>query len=208
MFAQMPLFVYRHFTGALCTTSSEGRFALFSVPSTPAFLLGSGLSNSSDMVRSPTSWSRLQPQLVACALSAPNSKLFAGNYGCNRRSHLAHGTPQGGAGTGCEAVCCGRAGCEGEGRLRCDLAAPTRNRPSGVSSSLSRRRASRCRHRRTCCRSGQNQTSADGTLQQAIAHTRTCQFTATSRVRSFAYEGDVLTIVPHRQRAYRMSTKR
>jgi hypothetical protein len=47
----MPLFVYRHFTGALCTTSSEGRFALFSVPSTPAFLLGSGLSNSSDMAR-------------------------------------------------------------------------------------------------------------------------------------------------------------
>jgi hypothetical protein len=53
MFAQMPLFVYRHFTGAACTTSSDGRFALFSVPSTPAFLLASGLSNSSDMVRSP-----------------------------------------------------------------------------------------------------------------------------------------------------------
>src|SRR5215471_7023237 len=61
MFAQMPLFVYRHFTGAVCTTPSEGRFALFSLPSTPAFLLGSGLSNSSDIVRSPTSWSRLQP---------------------------------------------------------------------------------------------------------------------------------------------------
>jgi hypothetical protein len=26
MFAQMPLFVYRHFTGAVCTTSSDGRF--------------------------------------------------------------------------------------------------------------------------------------------------------------------------------------
>ena len=50
MFAQMPLFVYRHFTGA---TSSEGRFALFSVPSTPAVLLGSGVSNSSDMARLP-----------------------------------------------------------------------------------------------------------------------------------------------------------
>jgi hypothetical protein len=53
MFAQMPLFVYRHFTGAVCTTSSDGRFALFSVPSTPAFLLASGLSNSSDMVQHP-----------------------------------------------------------------------------------------------------------------------------------------------------------
>src|SRR5262249_18031368 len=42
MFAQMPLFVYRHFTGAACTTSSDGRFELFSVPSPPAFLhLGS-----------------------------------------------------------------------------------------------------------------------------------------------------------------------
>src|SRR5262245_21904841 len=93
----------------------------------------------------------------------------------------AHGTPQGGGGTECEAVRCGRAGCEDVGRLRCDLAAPTRNRPSGLSSSLSRRRA-RCRHRRTCCRSGQNQTSADGTLQQAIAHTRTCQLPPPSRV--------------------------
>src|SRR6266566_4255552 len=26
MFAQMPLSVYRHFTGAVCTTSSDGRF--------------------------------------------------------------------------------------------------------------------------------------------------------------------------------------
>src|SRR5215472_15495315 len=41
MFAQMPLCVYRHFTGAACTTSFDGRFASFS----PA----SGLSNSSDM---------------------------------------------------------------------------------------------------------------------------------------------------------------
>ena len=110
MFAQMPLWVYRHLTGAGCTTSSDGLFASFS--------LASRLSNSSDMVRSRTSRSRP-------LFSAPNSELFTGNYGCNRRSHLAHGTPQGGAGTGCEAVCCGRAGCEGEGRLRCDLAAPT-----------------------------------------------------------------------------------
>jgi hypothetical protein len=41
MFAQKPLCVYRHFTGAACTTSFNGRFASFS----PA----SGLSNSSDM---------------------------------------------------------------------------------------------------------------------------------------------------------------
>src|SRR5262249_16534142 len=61
MFAQMPLFVYRHFTGVAFTTSSDRRFALFSVPSAPAFLLASGLSNSSDMMRSRTSRSA-----VAC----------------------------------------------------------------------------------------------------------------------------------------------
>src|SRR5215471_16102329 len=113
MFAQMPLFVYRHFTGAACTTSSDGRVALLSVPSTPAFLLASGLSNSSDMVRSRTSRSRP-------LFSAPNSELFTGNYGCNRRSVIwAHGTPR----TECEAVRCSRAGCvavEDEGRLCCD----------------------------------------------------------------------------------------
>ena len=116
----------------------------------------------------PTSWSCLQIGRLF--------KLFAVNYGCNRKSPLVHGTPQGGGGTECEAVRCGRAGCEGAGRLRCDLAAPTGNRPSGLSSSLSRRRANRCRHRRTCCRSGQNQTSADGTLQQAIASPGTLVF--------------------------------
>ena len=52
MFTQMPLFVYRHFTGAVCTTSSDGRFALFSAPSTAAFSLASGLSNSSDILLS------------------------------------------------------------------------------------------------------------------------------------------------------------
>src|SRR5262249_16362026 len=41
MLAQMPLFVYRHFTGASCTTSSDGRFALFSAPSTAAFSVAS-----------------------------------------------------------------------------------------------------------------------------------------------------------------------
>src|SRR5262249_4461355 len=62
-------------------------------------------------------------------------KTFAVNYGCNRKRPLAHGTPQGGGGTECEAVRCGRAGCQGVGRLRCDLAAPTRNKPSSLSSS-------------------------------------------------------------------------
>jgi hypothetical protein len=51
MFAQMPLSVYRHFTGAV--TSSDGRFM-------GAFSLASGLSNSPDMVRSPTFRSRSQ----------------------------------------------------------------------------------------------------------------------------------------------------
>jgi len=50
MFAQMPLVVYRHFTGAVCTTSSDGRFALFSAPSTAAFSLASMLSSSSDIL--------------------------------------------------------------------------------------------------------------------------------------------------------------
>jgi hypothetical protein len=46
----MPLFVYRHFTGAVCTTSSDGRFALFSAPCTAAFSVASRLSNSSDIL--------------------------------------------------------------------------------------------------------------------------------------------------------------
>ena len=60
---------------------------------------------------------------------APNSKLFAGHYGCNRRSHLgaqhALGRRMEPIGTECEAVRCGRAGCEGEGRLRCDRSEET-----------------------------------------------------------------------------------
>src|SRR5262249_28476479 len=50
MFAQMPLFVYRHFTGAVCTTSSDGRFTLFSAASTAAFSVASNLSKSSDIL--------------------------------------------------------------------------------------------------------------------------------------------------------------
>jgi hypothetical protein len=48
MFAQTPLFVYRH--GAVCTTSSDGRFALFSAPSTAAFSVASRRSISSDIL--------------------------------------------------------------------------------------------------------------------------------------------------------------
>jgi hypothetical protein len=50
MFAQMPLSVYRQFTGAVCTTSSDGRFALFSASWTAAFSLASRLSSSSDIL--------------------------------------------------------------------------------------------------------------------------------------------------------------
>ena len=75
MFAQMPLLVYRHFTGSVCTASSDGCFGLFSAYSTAAFSLASGLSNSSDMVRSPTSRSRAVS--IGRLFSAPNSKLFA-----------------------------------------------------------------------------------------------------------------------------------
>ena len=154
MFAQMPLWVYRHLTGAGCTTSSDGLFASFS--------LASRLSKSSDMVRSPG-------HLGAAPCSAhPIQNFLPGTTVAIVGAIWRMARP--------------RAALEPDVRL-C-VAVATRNRPSGLSSSLSRRRASRCRHRRTCCRSGQNQTSADGTLQQAIAHTRTCQFTATSRVRS------------------------
>jgi hypothetical protein len=66
MFAQMPLSVYRHFIGAVCTTSSDGRFALFSAPSTPAFSLASGLSLSDillfDIFRAAPS-----PSVACCA---------------------------------------------------------------------------------------------------------------------------------------------
>src|SRR5262249_47336061 len=113
MFAQMPLFVYRHFTGAACTTSSDGRFALFSAPSTPAFLLALGPSNLSDMVRSRTSRSA-----VACS-AHPIQNFLPGTTVAIVGAIWAHGTPQGGAGTEREAVRCGRAGCEHEGRLRC-----------------------------------------------------------------------------------------
>jgi hypothetical protein len=71
MYAQMPLFVYRHFTGAVCTTSSDGRFALFNAASTAAFLLACGLSNSSDILLRASSE---PPPAVGRLLRAPGSK--------------------------------------------------------------------------------------------------------------------------------------
>ena len=90
-------------------------------------------------------------QLVACSVP-PIQNFLPGTTVAIVGVVWAQGTSLGGhgtIGTKHEAVRCGRAGCEGVGRLRCDLAAPTRNWPSGLSSSLSRRRASRCRQRRT-----------------------------------------------------------
>src|SRR6516164_6990782 len=69
MFAQMPLCVYRHFTGAVCTTSSDGRFALFRA----AFSLASRLSNSSDILL-PNIF-RAAPTAVGRLVRASGSKL-------------------------------------------------------------------------------------------------------------------------------------
>src|SRR6516164_139144 len=66
MFAQTPLFVYRHFTGAVCTTSSDGRFALFSTASTAAFSVASRLPNSSDILLRASSEPPL-PWVACCA---------------------------------------------------------------------------------------------------------------------------------------------
>src|SRR5262249_35254096 len=109
MFAQMPLFVYRHFTGAACATSSDGRFALFSVPSTPAFLPASGLSNSSDMVRSRTSRSA-----VACSAHPIQNFLPGTKVAIVRviwrmaRPRAAPGTECGGCALRSRRLCCGR----------------------------------------------------------------------------------------------------
>ena len=155
--AQTPLCVYRHFTGAVCTTSSDGRFAAFS--------LESRLSDPSDMVRSRTSRSRR-------LLRHLNSKLFAGNYGCNRRGHLGARHVLGRhmerlepnarpcvavaqvvkVKASCVAIEVKRQKTSTSSQTKpqffspafCSLAAPTRDRPSGLSSSLSRRRTSRC----------------------------------------------------------------
>src|SRR5215467_274727 len=75
MFAQMPLFVYRHFTGAVCATSSDGRFALFSAPSTAAFSVASSLSNSSDILRGTSSEPPPPPSVACCAHQVQNFDL-------------------------------------------------------------------------------------------------------------------------------------
>src|SRR6516164_4417948 len=77
MFAQTPLFVYRHFTGAVCTTSSDGRFALFRAPSIAAFSVASRLSNPSDILLRTSS----EPlTAVGCLMRASVSKA-AGSVG-------------------------------------------------------------------------------------------------------------------------------
>src|SRR5262245_56000701 len=73
MFAQTPLFVYRHFTGAVCTTLSDGRFALFSALPTAAFSVASRLSNSSDILL-PELF-RAAPIAVGRLVHASGSKL-------------------------------------------------------------------------------------------------------------------------------------
>src|SRR6516165_3295391 len=75
MFAQMPLFVYRHFTGAVCTTSFDDRFALFSAPSTAAFSVASRLSNSSDILLRASSEPPLPPSVAWCTHQVQNFDL-------------------------------------------------------------------------------------------------------------------------------------
>src|SRR5215469_14180373 len=77
MFAQMPLFVYRHFTGAVGTTSSDGRFALFSAASIAAFSVASRLSNSSDILLRASS----EPPLPWVACSAHQVQRRRGLWG-------------------------------------------------------------------------------------------------------------------------------
>ena len=95
MFAQMPLFVYRHFTGAVCTTSSDGRFALFRAPSTAAFSVASRLSNSSDILlhfahlqsrphcrRSPVARTRFKTLIYLKRFGAGASAFWCGGVRC------------------------------------------------------------------------------------------------------------------------------
>src|SRR5262249_32619440 len=58
---------YRHFTGAVCTTSSDGRFALFRAPSTAAFSVASRLSNSSDILLFDIFRTAPSPSVACCA---------------------------------------------------------------------------------------------------------------------------------------------
>src|SRR5262249_10496800 len=89
MLAQMPLFVYRHFTGAVCTTSSDGRFALFSAPSTAAFSVASRLSNSSDILLFDIF--RAAPTAVGRLLRALGSKFRSRSKGFGAGACGGHG---------------------------------------------------------------------------------------------------------------------
>src|SRR5262249_44177158 len=64
MFAQTPLFVYRHLTGAVCTMGCDGRLAVFCAPPRGAFSVASRLSNSSDILLRASS--EPPPPWVAC----------------------------------------------------------------------------------------------------------------------------------------------
>jgi hypothetical protein len=91
--------------------------------------------------------------------------------------------------------CVRRAGCEGEGRLHCEFEVKRQRLQLQAAVSLQ----AIDRHRRTRCRSGQNQRRR--TLQQAIA-TRTCPL-LTPIEYDYAYERRADDCA-HRQRAYRM----
>jgi len=122
-------------------------------------------------------------QSLADWFSAPNSKLFAGNYSCMRmrkaRSTAAHGT-NGNRTQGCAF---GRAGCEGDGRLHCD--SKWRDRRLQLQAAVSLQAVEQAVADTAERAADPAKTSADGTLQQAVAHTRTCQsHTAPSRVQS------------------------
>src|SRR5215472_4630636 len=111
MFAQTPLSVYRHFTGAVCTTSFDGRFALFSAPSKAAFSVASRLSNSSDILFCASS--ELPPPWVACCAHQVQNFDLSQRFWClgfNEQIFRGMNRTQdvGLATTGCSALRCGR----------------------------------------------------------------------------------------------------
>src|SRR5262245_32662291 len=110
MFAQMPLFVYRHFTGAVCTTSSDVRAlhtGLLACIWAVKLTRHGALPDISEPRRA--NWSPVQ---------RAQFKTFRMDYGCNRRRMARRRAAPGAA---CEAVRCSRAGCEAEGRLCCEF---------------------------------------------------------------------------------------
>ena len=93
MFAQMPLFVYRHFTGAVCTTSSDSRFALFSAASRAAFSVASRLSNSSDILLPRTSSEPPPLPSVACCAHQVQNFDLSQTFWCGGVRVLVRGRP-------------------------------------------------------------------------------------------------------------------